>query len=51
MFPRYPRAAMDEWLSFSAHTAKVLCSSLDATTHRMTLDKSLTAICFGSPVR
>jgi hypothetical protein len=44
-------AAMTEWLSCSTHTHKVLCSNLGTTSHRMTLDKSLTAICLGSPVR
>jgi hypothetical protein len=44
-------AAMAEWLSCSARTKKVLCSSLGAIRHGMTLDKSLTAICLGSPLQ
>ncbi len=39
---------MAEWLSCSARTTKVMYSSLDATSHEMTLDKSLTAVCLGS---
>ncbi len=34
-----------------ACTTKVLCSNLRGTRHRMTLDKSLTAVCLGSSGR
>jgi hypothetical protein len=47
----YIRAAMAEWLSCLACTNKALCLNLGATRHRMTLDKSLTAICLGLPGR
>ncbi len=40
------------WLSGClARTAKVLCSNFGATRHGMTLEKSLTAVCLGSPGR
>ena len=45
------KAAMAEWLSCLTHTHKVLCTNLGATRHRITLDKLLTAVCLGSPVR
>jgi hypothetical protein len=45
------KAAMDEWLRCSAHIHKVLCSNLGTISYGMTLDKSLTAVCLGSPVR
>ncbi len=41
---------MAKWLSCATHTHKVLCSNLDTTRHRMTPDKSLTAVCLGSLV-
>jgi hypothetical protein len=34
-----------------ARTNKVLCSNFDTARHRMTLDKSLTAVCLGSAGR
>ena len=36
-------AAMAEWLRCPTRIHKVLCSNLSATSHGMTLDKSLTA--------
>jgi hypothetical protein len=42
------RVAMAEGLCRLAHTTKVLRSNLGVTRHRMTSDKSLTAVCFGS---
>jgi ABC-type molybdenum transport system ATPase subunit/photorepair protein PhrA len=45
------RAAMAEWLRCSAHIHKVLCSNLGTISYGMTLDKSLAAVCLGSPVR
>jgi len=44
-------AAMAEWLRCLTCIHKVLCSNLGTTSHGMTLDKSLTALCLGSPVR
>jgi hypothetical protein len=44
-------AAMAEWLSYSTRSTRVLCLNLDAIRHGITLDRSLTAICLGSPVR
>ncbi len=44
-------AAMPEWLCSLACTTKVLCSNLGAPRHRMTLDKSVTAVCLGLPGR
>ncbi len=44
-------AAMAEWLNCLTHTQKVLYTNLGATRHRITLDKLLTAVCLGSPVR
>ncbi len=41
------QAAMAECLSCLACTNKVLCVNLGATRHRMTLDKSLEAVCLG----
>ncbi len=40
---------MGEWLCYFARTTKVLYSNLSVTGHRMTLCKSLTAVCLGSP--
>jgi hypothetical protein len=42
---------MAEWLCCLPRTIKVLWSNLGATRRRMTLDKSLTAVCLGSPKR
>jgi hypothetical protein len=42
------QAAMIEWLCCLARTTKVRCSNLDATRHRVTLDKSLIAVSLGS---
>jgi hypothetical protein len=42
-------AIMAEWLCCLSLTTKVLCSNLGTTRHRMTLDKSLTVVCLGSP--
>ncbi len=39
---------MAECLCCLARTTKVLCSNLGATRYRMTLDKSLMTVCFGS---
>jgi hypothetical protein len=44
-------AAMADWLCCLACTIKVPCSNFGATRHRMTLDKSLTAVFLGSPGR
>jgi len=41
---RWGRAAMAEWLCCFARTTKILCLNLVANNHRMTLDKSLTAV-------
>jgi hypothetical protein len=38
-------AAMVERLCYLARTTKVLCSNLGVTRHRLTLHKSLTAVC------
>jgi hypothetical protein len=45
------RKRMAQWLCYLAPTIKVLCSNLGTTRYRMTLDKSLTAVCLGSPGR
>jgi hypothetical protein len=42
---------MAEQLCRLACTTKALCSSLGATRYRMTLDKSITAVCLRSPRR
>jgi hypothetical protein len=42
-------AAMAEWLCYLARTTKALPLNLGATRHRTTLDKSLMAVCLGSP--
>jgi hypothetical protein len=38
---------MADWFCYLASTIKVLCWNLGATRHRMTLDKSLTALYLG----
>jgi hypothetical protein len=39
---------MTEWLCCLARTTEVLCSNIGATRYRMTLGRSLTAVCLGS---
>jgi hypothetical protein len=45
------QAAMTKWLSCLARTTKVLWSNFVIIRHGMTLDKSLTTVCIGSPER
>ncbi len=48
---KHVQAAMAEWLCCLARNIKVLCANFGATRHRMNLDKSLVAVCLGSPGR
>jgi hypothetical protein len=42
---------MTEWLCSLSRSTKVLCLNIGATRHRMTLEKSLTAVCLKLPGR